>query len=846
MKTLNWQIVLSLWLTLWAVRANALSACSAGDIAAQDPGCGGSGACIVTQSFNIAGGCNFDFGQRSVHMSSAAVLRVGSPVSLQAASLSMAPGALIDGSGSAAAGDGAQLTITMSGAITMQGTGTVHSSINVSGNNGGTLLLSGSTLGLLGQIRADGTSATGGTLALLGARGVQVLDTISANGSSAAAGNGGGITIGTTLGDVTVSSSVQAKGGAPGGIGGAITIEAQHTFELQSTGSLSARSDGSQGGGGSVSVTAQGISTAALIDVSGGFEAGTVTLSAKGNITLDGPIDATGRAAEGIGGAISVTAGDGAAGTLVVKKDLNVGGGSCDPDACGDAGLIDLEGCVIDIQASSSLLARAPGDGGEIGLQARRQLTISGTVSAVTTSAGGIDGDNTLTYPIGTTPSVSGVVHPDAVAVTQPLCASLTDTACLIPCPTCGNGLVEFPETCDGSNTVNCDGCSSFCDVETCGPGVPCRETCDPTYGCAVGTPCVLTPTPTPTSTPTVTVTSTPSHTLAPGVPTYTPTQTPTVTKTPTATATITSTKTRTATPTNSPTVTPTPTPVTRHDAWVQAPRPLNIKIRSGSVAVTKQLRVRVWNGNIAPLDAQAIPIQLIVTSSDCPAGTVGLPDFVRSTPGADDHVNLAGGASASAVVPLTFRADSFKSLSFRSPVRCTVMIEARVDLAGNQDPTPDNNIVPVELNVVDANDADVLLPEQSAALSAKPLQIRIPKGGSSVQKNAFVKVANVSTGPLSYSLVSVLAGAGDCPAGTIGAVVLDPNNVPPMQTFLASGQQRRAKVTLLLDAKDFPTALKERPRRCIVTVTVSGSLADLDPSNDATLLTLDISDSNL
>ena len=25
-------------------------------------------------------------------------------------------------------------------------------------------------------------------------------------------------------------------------------------------------------------------------------------------------------------------------------------------------------------------------------------------------------------------------------------------------CPTCGNSMVEFPETCDQSNTANCDG----------------------------------------------------------------------------------------------------------------------------------------------------------------------------------------------------------------------------------------------------------------------------------------------------------------------------------------------------------------------------------------------------
>ncbi|MFT3918830.1 DUF4215 domain-containing protein [Cloacibacterium sp.] len=46
----------------------------------------------------------------------------------------------------------------------------------------------------------------------------------------------------------------------------------------------------------------------------------------------------------------------------------------------------------------------------------------------------------------------------------------------------CGNGVVEFPETCDDGNTVNGDGCSNTCKLETavCGNGVvESGETCD-------------------------------------------------------------------------------------------------------------------------------------------------------------------------------------------------------------------------------------------------------------------------------------------------------------------------------------------------------------------------------
>lgn len=45
----------------------------------------------------------------------------------------------------------------------------------------------------------------------------------------------------------------------------------------------------------------------------------------------------------------------------------------------------------------------------------------------------------------------------------------------------CGNGVVEFPETCDDGNTVNGDGCSNTCTLEAmCGNGVvESPEACD-------------------------------------------------------------------------------------------------------------------------------------------------------------------------------------------------------------------------------------------------------------------------------------------------------------------------------------------------------------------------------
>ena len=40
-----------------------------------------------------------------------------------------------------------------------------------------------------------------------------------------------------------------------------------------------------------------------------------------------------------------------------------------------------------------------------------------------------------------------------------------------MPCPICGDHIIEPPETCDDGNTLDGDGCSSMCQIETPIPG---------------------------------------------------------------------------------------------------------------------------------------------------------------------------------------------------------------------------------------------------------------------------------------------------------------------------------------------------------------------------------------
>src|SRR5262249_17305643 len=144
-----------------------------------------------------------------------------------------------------------------------------------------------------------------------------------------------------------------------------------------------------------------------------------------------------------------------------------------------------LESCYVNVTVNGSVLAGAP-TAGENDLTAHEQLTVAGRVDAAKTSTTGRDGKNVFEFPQRKPPVVTGdMVAPQAVMDMRTTCsATSTDTTCLPPCPVCGNGIVEFPETCDNNvgTPVSCDGCSSFCQLENCDDGKVCTaDTCNPT-----------------------------------------------------------------------------------------------------------------------------------------------------------------------------------------------------------------------------------------------------------------------------------------------------------------------------------------------------------------------------
>src|SRR6266404_1482548 len=93
----GWPLSVGLASALMAVGesrlAHALTACTAPDIVAQDPGCPiGDGPCTITQTFDVGDGCEIDFGQRTLTIDIKHGLNIGPhEVILRAGSLTITP-----------------------------------------------------------------------------------------------------------------------------------------------------------------------------------------------------------------------------------------------------------------------------------------------------------------------------------------------------------------------------------------------------------------------------------------------------------------------------------------------------------------------------------------------------------------------------------------------------------------------------------------------------------------------------------------------------------------------------------------------------------------------------------
>jgi hypothetical protein len=115
-------------------------------------------------------------------------------------------------------------------------------------------------------------------------------------------------------------------------------------------------------------------------------------------------------------------------------------------------------------------------------------------------------------------------------------------------------------------------------------------------------------------------------------------------------------------------------------------------------------LRVKVQNlDRAADRDTLGHAIQLVAEDGSCPPGTVGMPDFDRRAAGAQDTALVRGGARKTARVSLVVHRDAFASPDRRTPDVCSVRLTA---VGPTVDPTPEDNVVEVEVHVLDRNDS--------------------------------------------------------------------------------------------------------------------------------------------
>ncbi|MFN2375280.1 MAG: DUF4215 domain-containing protein [Candidatus Binatia bacterium] len=358
------------------------------------------------------------------------------------------------------------------------------------------------------------------------------------------------------------------------------------------------------------------------------------------------------------------------------------------------------------------------------------------------------------------------------------------DTNCTVSA--CGNAIQVGEEECDDGNRVSGDGCDAHCLVESCGNGrVEGNEQCD--------------------------VADAPES--GPGA-------------------------------CNSDC-----TLRDIHDSVVLPRRPVEVSIPVGNSPFTANVVVQVQNADVIPVrEVPGHEIRLVAGDGDCPPGTVtGQPDFDRGTPGVQDSILVGGGNPATAIAEITVSRDTFTPFGRRIPTRCTLWFTASEAAGSSDDPTPDNNVLAVALDVTDTLDRTSTEDDEFFVESMNPVTVKIPEGHTLVTKQIKPVVRRSRDLPKGVAdmEVTVSASDGDCPPGTVGLVDMDRRAVG-MQTTLSLRRGRRAKgsLGLIVRADAFESPSDESPRRCTVLVTATGP-GDTDATNNTTRLVLDVIDRN-
>jgi hypothetical protein len=449
----------------------------------------------------------------------------------------------------------------------------VAADVDVGAGDGGDVDLTGRSVAVAGiDARGIGDAGDGGFVFICAEETIAFSGLIRLDGSTGLfqkGGSGGELYAESYFGDISLAlGGISARGASPDGIGGGI--------ELYAAGSITIEAPLDVGGpvglttGGEILVQAEvdcTLDASAFVNASGGESGGSVEFDCGRDVTLHGSISVVATARGGYGGFVFL---EGAyrntGGLLTIESVIDASSNaSCSrEEGCGVGGCIDADSCNVHLSRDSHLIATGP-RGGEITLEAASSLHVEGNLDATRTVAEEAEGTNSILHASAIDPVISGtIVPPPDVRALPPCTGSPPPLPCADPCPNCGDGRVEPPETCDPGEdgSLLCHGCDAFCRTlfeSACDDGRLCTEdSCDPLIGCRNLTlpgPCVEEPRPTPTTGPTRT--ATPSVTGTP--PTATATRTRTSTRTATATVpTPSRTRTRTRASSRTPSARPT------------------------------------------------------------------------------------------------------------------------------------------------------------------------------------------------------------------------------------------------------------------------------------------------
>jgi cysteine-rich repeat protein len=348
----------------------------------------------------------------------------------------------------------------------------------------------------------------------------------------------------------------------------------------------------------------------------------------------------------------------------------------------------------------------------------------------------------------------------------------------------CGNGIVVGEEECDDGGRTSGDGCDAGCLVEDCGNGrVEANEACDPALAPAEGAGACNE-----------------DCTLR-----------------------------------------------AVHDSVVLSVRPVEVSIPVGNSPFTSNVVVQVQNADVDPVrEVPGHAIRLTAADGDCPPGTVTRqPDFERGADGVQDTAVVDGGNPATAIAEVTVSRDAFTPFDHKIPTRCTLWFAASEATGGSDDPTPDNNLVPVALDVTDTDDPNGAEQDEFFVVSMNPVTVKIAEGQLEVTKQIKPVVRRSRSAPDVDVEVTISASDGDCPPGTVGFVDFN-RRVAGIQTrmMLRRGKRAKGSLGLTVNAASFDSPSAESPRRCTALITVTGA-GDTDPSNNTTKLVVDVVDRN-